>query len=167
MARQSDEGRPSVKGTYLLILRLDQDLADLQVGRLGCFTFAAGYYLYVGSAFGSGGLLARLAYHRQRVKAHPHWHVDYLRAHARLVETWSVASAMRLERPWARALLATPGLSVPVPRFGASDTDSRSHLFFTPQRPSTKLLTEALLTGIDQAPEPQPFSIDIQLYEDV
>jgi Uri superfamily endonuclease len=43
------------KGIYLLELKLNSD-SLIKVGKLGLFTFQNGYYYYVGSAFGSGGL---------------------------------------------------------------------------------------------------------------
>jgi Uri superfamily endonuclease len=39
-----------------------------------------GYYLYLGSALGLGGLRTRIA-DRQKPSLRPHWHFDYLRAH--------------------------------------------------------------------------------------
>jgi Uri superfamily endonuclease len=138
-------------GTYLLILLLRHPLVALPVGRLGRFDLAAGCYLYVGSAYGPGGLPARLAYHARREKAHPRWHVDYLRAKADLVETWAVACATRLETPWVRVLSRLPGLSVPIPRFGASDTSNRAHLLFSPERPAEHAVRGAVDRALAEA----------------
>ena len=52
-----------MKGTYALVLQLERQ-EEIAIGKLGTFTFPAGYYLYVGSALGPGGLEARLARHR-------------------------------------------------------------------------------------------------------
>jgi Uri superfamily endonuclease len=137
------------------------------VGRLGHFRFAAGYYLYIGSAFGSGGLRARLAYHQQRTKPHPHWHVDYLREHSHLVETWSIASSIRLERVLASALAAAPELTVPVPRFGAGDAPSSSHLFYSPRRPPTRALTSAIMAGAESGEQyGGQLTIEIHTYDE-
>lgn len=137
-----------MKGSYILILRLEQPRADLPIGRLGRFNFAPGYYLYVGSAFGSGGLTARLAYHQRRHKTRPHWHIDYLRAEARLCEAWSVAGAGRLECHWCRALAAQPGVSMPVAGFGSRDTGCPAHLFYLPSPPRFSLLSEVILNSV-------------------
>ena len=69
----------SGKGTYVLVLRLSSSLT-LPVGRLGECYLTKGYYIYVGSAFGSGGLAARLRHHL-KVSLTPHWHIenDHLR----------------------------------------------------------------------------------------
>jgi Uri superfamily endonuclease len=115
------------RGTYALILRIDSGL-NLQVGKLGAFYFHAGFYVYIGSAMGSGGLGGRLKHHLAPIR-NPHWHVDYLRQAARLEEVWCVKSDRRREHAWASALLSVPGAAVPVPRFGASDCSCTSHLF--------------------------------------
>jgi Uri superfamily endonuclease len=134
-----------LKGIYLLIMRLDADLASLPIGRLGLWDFAAGYYLYIGSAFGKGGIAARLAYHEHPVKARPHWHIDYLRPHVALVESWCVATTAHLESCWARHLAAAPGIRIPVPGFGASDSEFTSHLLYSGARPPRHLIVEALM----------------------
>lgn len=133
------------KGTYLLLLHLGTAHPQLQIGRLGWYDFAAGYYLYVGSAFGAGGLPARLAHHRLRVKPRPHWHIDYLRPYAHLCEIWSLASSHRLEEAWCAALMNIAGMQLPVRDFGSSDTGSPAHLFYTPVYPQPGTLSRALL----------------------
>lgn len=133
------------KGTYLLILRLEQAQPQLRIGRLGQYDFAAGYYLYVGSAFGSGGLRARLAYHQRPFKDRPRWHIDYLRLYTHLEEIWAVACAERLEHAWGSALMAAAGVQIPVPGFGASDSRLPAHLFYLPVRPSPRFLSRTLL----------------------
>jgi Uri superfamily endonuclease len=102
--------------------------ALVRVGALGEVRFAVGAYAYVGSAFGPGGLAARLARHHRTDKP-PHWHIDYLRPHVRLLETWQAAGPLRLECGWACALAAWPGASMPVRGFGASDCHCEAHLF--------------------------------------
>lgn len=130
------------RGTYVLILRLEVR-REIQVGRLGRFTFPAGHYLYVGSALGPGGLPARLARHRKQDKP-PRWHIDYLRRESQLVETWYVESARRLECAWAQVLLAWPGAEVLAPGFGASDCRCRSHLVRFARLPESRHLRQAL-----------------------
>ena len=45
-------------GTYVLVLRSDKN-QTVQVGRWGLLNIHPGYYLYVGSAFGAGGVRAQ------------------------------------------------------------------------------------------------------------
>jgi Uri superfamily endonuclease len=123
-----------VPGTYALLLHVDRSRTII-VGALGEVTFPSGWYVYVGSAHGPGGLEARLARHRRRVDKRFHWHIDYLRAVANLTEIWLSASQARQECDWAEAAAMLREASVVVPRFGASDCRCATHLFHYPQRP--------------------------------
>jgi Uri superfamily endonuclease len=53
---------PEAKGTYVLIA-FEAHMKRLKIGRLGACDIVPGYYAYVGSAFGSGGLRARIGHH--------------------------------------------------------------------------------------------------------
>jgi Uri superfamily endonuclease len=127
------------KGTYALVLHLEGN-EEITVGKLGTFTFPAGYYLYVGSALGPGGLEARLARHRRRDKK-LHWHIDYLLEHAQLVEVWSAASTDKLECVWAQAARKLRGAEMPVPGFGSSDCRCPSHLIYLGRKPTYEEFT--------------------------
>lgn len=154
-----------MKGSYILVLQLSQPLLALPVGRLGSCDFLPGYYLYVGSAFGPGGLEARIAHHRQRRKARAHWHIDYLRPHARLREAWTAAGPLRFECRWCRALAEAPGVSIPVPGFGSGDTRCPSHLFYLPRAPRSGLLTRVIL-GAVSVDQPVELRIEIHSFDD-
>jgi Uri superfamily endonuclease len=121
---------PTAPGTYLLKLHLAAPDA-LQAGRLGRFTLSPGDYLYVGSAHGPGGLRARVGRHLRRDKT-AHWHIDALTARAPVVAVWYDRSSRRLECRWAQALAAAPCVTIPIPRFGASDCGCAAHLFALP-----------------------------------
>ena len=54
----------STPGTYALLLEI-REPTELRVGRLGHIHFDSPFYLYFGSAFGPGGLGARLKHHLQ------------------------------------------------------------------------------------------------------
>lgn len=153
-----------MKGSYILLLQLPHALPELQVGRLGRFDFQPGVYLYVGSAFGAGGLEARLAYHQRRHKARPHWHIDYLRAHAQLREGWTVGGPVRYECVWCRALAAMPLVRQPVAGFGARDTHCSSHLFYLPRPPHPSLLTGMILSAA--AEHPGQLRLEIHSFDD-
>lgn len=114
-------------GTYILLLRMATP-RRLAIGRLGSFDFPAGWYAYVGSAFGSGGLRGRIQHHLRRV-ARPHWHIDSLRAAAPCEHIWFQAGNSRQEHAWASILGTMAGATLPAPRFGASDCNCPSHLF--------------------------------------
>jgi len=128
------------KGTYALILCLTQD-DWLTIGRLGRFLLPHGFYVYVGSAFGPGGLRGRLRHHLRPVRR-PHWHLDYLRGVVQPVEIWCVP--VRREHDWASVFGEWPEAGIPVPRFGASDCQCLSHLFHYRQRPDLPALLARL-----------------------
>lgn len=127
---------PPLPGSYVLILHLGRD-CSIRIGRLGEWGFPAGYYLYLGSARGPGGLRARLGRHL-RGPAHLHWHIDYLRRWALPVEVWYVPDDRPVECLW-QAALAAAGLRCPVPGFGSSDCACPAHLFYSPGRPAESL----------------------------
>jgi Uri superfamily endonuclease len=121
-------------GTYILLLHLPID-QTLTIGKLGTFNFPAGWYTYVGSAFGAGGLVGRLKHHLEVVER-PHWHIDYLRQVADLKEIWLSPDTERREQAWVELLLAIPGAAVLIDGFGASDSSQVSHLVYFDIRPS-------------------------------
>ena len=124
----------SETGNYILLLYLSSD-ERLTIGKLGTFDFPAGWYAYVGSAFGPGGLLGRIKHHLRPV-GQPHWHIDYLRQVAHLREIWLSPYPECHEEEWVDLMLAIPGATVAVEGFGASDSTRESHLIYFDVRPS-------------------------------
>lgn len=117
---------PSTSGTYILFVALSSP-ATVEVGRLGRLSFDAGIYAYVGSAFGPGGLAARL----RRYQAGPvrkHWHIDYLLEYSEVRNALVSTSQNRLECVWAQWMRGR-GLDF-VPGFGSSDCRCMSHLTY-------------------------------------
>jgi Uri superfamily endonuclease len=141
-------------GTYALLLKLDRQ-ERITVGKLGTFDFPVGYYLYVGSALGPGGLQARLARHRRDSESSSqsnsdqtgkklHWHIDYLLQRTQLIEVWSVASEERLECKWGKVARRLSGAQVPVRGFGSSDCRCPAHLIHFAARPNREQFEQAL-----------------------
>ncbi|HRQ42256.1 MAG TPA: GIY-YIG nuclease family protein [Chloroflexota bacterium] len=126
-------GLPTDPGSYLLLLHLEQ-AAWLPIGRLGRWNFDAGYYLYVGSALGPGGLAARLRHHLSPLRR-PFWHIDYLRDQAVVTAVWYRENPVRLEHTWATRMAQLPDATIPVPRFGASDCHCAAHLVYLREWP--------------------------------
>ncbi len=117
-------------GAYLLLIDLAAPLA-LGIPRLGAATLAPGRYAYGGSAYGPGGLRARIGRHLRADKT-PHWHVDHLTAAGQVVAIRAVPGAR--ECALLRDLLTVPGTSVPVPGFGSSDCRTcPAHLVMLPE----------------------------------
>jgi len=122
----------SVHGTYLLLLECSIK-AVLSIGKLGKMVTEPGYYLYVGSAFGPGGIQARINHHIQ-IAVRPHWHIDYLRTVAGLADTWCVYGS-RYEHEWAHSLMQSEAATMPLKGFGSSDCNCAAHLFYFKRKP--------------------------------
>jgi Uri superfamily endonuclease len=127
--------RPS-PGTYALVIALDHS-HTIEIGRRGRFYFPAGFYLYLGSALGAGGLAARIERHR-RANKRLHWHIDYVLRHAAIVEVWFTEDARRHECEWAQAARLMPGARLIVARLGASDCQCPAHLIACMARPQRR-----------------------------
>lgn len=127
---------PKQSGTYVLWLRAEKAL-DLVVGKLGHMHIEAGYYAYIGSAFGPGGLAARLGRHLKQEKS-LRWHIDYLRQYTEPCHIW-YTEGKRMEHAWATQFERNSGVIIPMPGFGSSDCQCPSHLFYSPQYFTLKL----------------------------
>ena len=131
-------------GTYALVLA-SQKTGPLRIGKLGTLELKQGVYIYVGSAFGPGGLAARIRHHTQ-IAVRPHWHIDYLRAACDLIEIWFTTEAARREHSWAGAVARLPGAGVPMPGFGSSDCQCATHLFWFKNPPSIRAFRQRVRT---------------------
>jgi Uri superfamily endonuclease len=133
----------------VLVMRLPRPLR-LTVGRLGVYDIDSGWYLYVGSAQGPGGLRARVGRHLRNVERR-HWHIDFLREVAPVEDVWLCAGPPS-ECQWAQALM-TAGLRIPIAGFGASDCRCPSHLFYSLRQPNLTILGDTAsgteLIGVD------------------
>ena len=134
----------SEAGTYGLVFSCRCEI-EIEVGRLGKVGLRRGYYLYIGSAFGAGGVRARVLRH-VRSSAVRHWHIDYLRALLPLVEVWYSHDSVRREHQWAQGLVQSEMAPV-FKGFGSSDCACYSHLFYSGGRPTVKLLQGILEVG--------------------
>lgn len=138
----------SMPGTYALLLHLESP-KTVGVGALGTLGFPSGWYLYLGSARGPGGLAGRLARHRRRVDKRFHWHIDYLRAVATVAEVWTSSGKRRQECSWAAAAAALPGAGIGARGFGASDCHCATHLFHYSQRPQSSAFMSMIQSELD------------------
>lgn len=118
------------------------------MGSLGTLDLRPGYYAYVGSGFGPGGVEARLRRHLEGGGAE-HWHVDYLRRRTEPAEAWSTRDPERREHEWAAALAGLPGADVPLSGFGSSDCSCTAHLFHFDRRPALERFRRAAARRAD------------------
>ncbi len=124
-ANKMVKGNP--RGAYMLVIELRRP-RRIAVGRLGRLRFAAGLYIYCGSAL--RGLHARIKHHLAPRYKRPHWHIDHLLRHARVVDVLAIESSVNAECTLVRNVAALTG-AVPAARgFGSSDCRRRcgSHL---------------------------------------
>lgn len=110
--------------TYLLRIALDRDIKT-HVGSLGDLHFKKGAYLYVGSA--KRGLKARIERHLVK-KKRIFWHIDYLLSlnGTKIKQIWITNKDKECK---IAHFLYRKDYSF-INRFGSSDCNCRSHLFF-------------------------------------
>jgi Uncharacterized conserved protein len=120
------------KGIYLLILALTE-LKEIPVGKLGKFNFNKGYYIYVGSAAGTGGISGRLKHHFHKA-VRSHWHIDFLSKETCLLDAYYLVLPKEFEHVLASKLKNI--FHSPIPKFGSSDCKCTSHLFYSIKKPS-------------------------------
>lgn len=131
-------------GTYLVIMTVPR-LVEITIGALGNHCMNRGYYSYVGSAFGPGGLRSRLSHHvRKRGQGRAHWHIDYLRSIADIVEIWWTMDPRKREHDWAEVFRRHMNMTIPINGFGSSDCSCPAHLFYAKMKPEMKLFTKAI-----------------------
>ena len=129
-------------GTYIIIIRID-NVRNLEVGRIGNHYIKKGYYFYVGSAFGPGGIRARISRHLKKDKTR-RWHIDYLRDAGSISGTLIYYGAMKKECIWASNLALSRIISMPIKKFGSSDCACESHLFYSNRKITGKMLKSIL-----------------------
>jgi Uri superfamily endonuclease len=132
---------PNLSGTYALILHASS-ATSIRAGALGQLAVEPGWYLYVGSAFGPGGLRGRMMHHLNNRPAR--WHIDALKTVAPIQDMWYCTVPVLLEHIWAQACLANPNLHLPWKGFGASDCRCSAHLFYSVDRPTLAEFEEHL-----------------------
>lgn len=125
---------PTQPGTYLLIMAANTS-AKIQIGRLGTLHIQPGFYLYIGSAFGRGGIRTRVA-RQLKIPNKKHWHIDYLRPYVQLKAVSYSLTTEKLECQWATLIQTAPKFSMPLPGFGASDCSCVTHLFYAVMLPA-------------------------------
>jgi len=135
------------RGTYALILASSSD-RWIEIGKLGKFLIRPGYYVYAGSAFGPGGLKARIAHH-VKISQRPHWHIDYLRSILLPHEVWYTYDSEQHEHQWADTFRRLKGATLPIAGFGASDCSCKSHLLLFSTRPSVRLFRDRLRSNLN------------------
>jgi len=128
-----------------LIMRSESN-AEFQVGKWGRIAIVPGYYIYVGSAFGPGGVRARILRHC-RVSKPKHWHIDYLSDFVNPISAWYSYEQKKLEHKWAQ-VFSEMSETTPIKGFGCSDCNCYTHLFATSAKPDLERFPVAVGGGI-------------------
>jgi Uri superfamily endonuclease len=126
----------SEKGIYCLVF--ENHACSLEIGKIGEFSFSAGFHIYVGSALGPGGL-KRVVRHinlSRNKDRKPSWHVDYLSLNPsfRLVSAVCAITSSRLECTFAGRIGGDS-----VFGFGCTDCKCSSHLFYRKENPLSEI----------------------------
>ena len=121
---------PPYLGAYGLLIRLPRQFTG-RIGALGQVTLPSDCYLYLGSAYGPGGLPARLRRHL-RAEKRLHWHVDYLTTAGTAEGIFVLPGGCECEL--VDHALRLPAVNAPVAGFGSSDCRRcAAHLLAIPQ----------------------------------
>ncbi len=133
-------------GSYALLLHSAKPF-EIVIGKLGKIHGKPGYYIYCGSAFGPGGIAARVKHHR-RIAEKPHWHIDYLRKNLAIQEVWYCYDPAKREHGWSQILANYSNSYLPMRGFGSSDCQCDSHLIYCAEKPSLRRFSQTLRQSI-------------------
>jgi Uri superfamily endonuclease len=132
---------PDATGAYVVAVAIRTPV-EVRCGRQAPVVLPRGRYLYCGSAYGPGGLRARLARHFRADKT-VRWHIDQLTTRGDVLGAFAVPGGDE-----CRLVRSLSFLPVPMQGFGASDcADCCSHLLRWPARVGHKTIMAALARG--------------------
>lgn len=116
-----------LKGSYILFIRINEEILIILQNKE--IELKSGYYLYIGSAFGAGGLASRLHRHIRKSKK-KHWHIDQVTmSKSTSIEGIGVSIGKNIECQISSKLLDTSSFE-PIVGFGNSDCKSCPSHFF-------------------------------------
>jgi sugar fermentation stimulation protein A len=133
-----------MRGAYVLVIEL-KSKKSITVGSLGRIEFKKGFYCYVGSAIGNATIENRCKRHLKKNKKMK-WHVDYLRKKAKIIGIFAIPSKKKIECEIAKEISKKADNF--IPRFGSSDCNCKSHLFYFKDKSSLSRLSPIFSRGI-------------------
>jgi sugar fermentation stimulation protein A len=119
----------SVKGSYCIAAFLPED-SDIEIAKLGTFSFPRGMYVYTGSALSS--LESRIGRHIGKEKKMK-WHIDFFLEEAEALGFIPIVSTEREECSVNSKFLEKG--NVLAKGFGSSDCKCPSHLVYLGDQP--------------------------------
>lgn len=108
---------PGMAGAYVLLIHRKSQ-TEVRITSLPHSTLAHGWYVYLGSARGPGGIRSRLQRHFRQDKP-VHWHIDRLTVGANNLAAIAVDKGQECDL--VRKLATNSGFTFPISRFGSSD----------------------------------------------
>lgn len=128
MPMENSEDTPRGPGVYALILEITRDIV-VKVGSLGTLKFEKGFYIYIGSARGPGGLRTRLTRH-VRGPARIKWHIDYItsRDDVKAIAAVVAETTLDMEETVSSEMIKQKCIKPQIKDFGSSDKRSITHL---------------------------------------
>lgn len=124
-------------GAYQLLIELKKE-KQIQIGKLGCFIFPEGFYIYTGSAMKN--LYKRVERHlKQGPEKKNHWHIDYLLEHAQIKSHRIFPSSKKNECALNKKIKKIKDAKIIIEKFGSSDCKSgcKSHLIYFAELPAS------------------------------
>ncbi|MEE9223468.1 MAG: GIY-YIG nuclease family protein [Thermoplasmata archaeon] len=118
-----------MKGSYCIAAFLPED-TDIEIAKLGTFSFRRGMYVYTGSALSS--LEGRIGRHIGKEKKMK-WHIDFFLEEAEALGFISIVSSKREECSINSKFLEEG--EVLAKGFGSSDCGCPSHLVYLGDQP--------------------------------
>lgn len=146
-------------GTYALIMDC-RVKKKVEVGKLGSISLMPGYYIYVGSAFGPGGLRARVHRHISESQK-KHWHLDYIKLFTQPLEIWYSYEPVIREHQWAGIIKMSKHSRMLMKGFGSSDCSCETHLFFMAVRPQAGMFIKKIQEGIIECDQIHVLKLEI------
>ena len=107
----------TARGAYIVCLHLPSKI-EIAISRRPISRLASGWYTYVGSARGSGGIRARIGRHFKPIKK-LHWHIDQLTTNADQIAALVLVDCGECEL--VDKLLESDRFNITVAGFGSSD----------------------------------------------
>ncbi len=129
--------RDREKGVYILLIRMDSS-RRIKIGKLGDFSFKAGFYVYTGRA--KRNIEARIKRHRKKDKK-LRWHIDYLLKERDSHLIGYIKYHHQEECKVNQRIKELEGAEILVKGFGASDCRNGciSHLLYFKYNPELEL----------------------------
>ncbi len=133
-----------MKGSYILIIKVEKDLNNVKIGKLGNLSFKKGFYCYVGSAFGKYITIEKRISRHLRKDKKLRWHIDYLLSnkYAKIVEIIKIPSDHKIEEEISKFVQSYADYT--IKGFGSTDCRVKGNLHYFLGKDKLEKLIQAL-----------------------